>query len=195
MKKHTLLFARLALLAIAAFTASFAIAENSASESMPAIKPVDKVELSRYIGKWHEIALLPNRFQAMCITDTTAEYVLQAEGKIQVTNRCRNAEGKQEEAIGAAKNASGDTTNAKLKVRFAPAWLSFLPQVWGDYWVIELDPEYRYAVVSEPNRKFLWILSRTPKMEPAVYQGIVERLKAKGYETALLKLTPQSDSK
>jgi apolipoprotein D and lipocalin family protein len=174
---------------------SLVVAPLALAEDAMAIKAVDKVELKRYVGKWHEIALLPNRFQAMCLTDTTAEYVLQPNGKIQVTNRCRNADGKQEEVIGAAKNAEGDTTNAKLKVRFAPAWLSFLPQVWGDYWVIELDPDYRYAVVSEPSRKFLWILSRTPKMKETTYQGVVERLKAKGYDTSKLKLTPQSEAK
>jgi apolipoprotein D and lipocalin family protein len=162
------------------------------TKPLPPIKPVEKVDLNRYIGKWYEIALLPNRFQARCLSDTAAEYALQPDGKIQVTNRCRNADGKLEMVIGAAKNASGDTSNAKLKVRFASAWLSFIPLVWGDYWVIELDPEYRYAVVSEPKREFLWILSRTPKMDDAVYAGIVERLKSNGFDTVRLKLTPQS---
>jgi apolipoprotein D and lipocalin family protein len=79
-------------------------------------------------------------------------------------------------------------------VRFAPAWLSFIPLVWGDYWVIELDPEYRYAVVSEPKREFLWILSRTPKMDDAIYAGIVERLKNDGFDVSRLKLTPQKNA-
>jgi apolipoprotein D and lipocalin family protein len=150
------------------------------------VQSVAHVDLNRYAGKWHEIALFPNRFQAMCVRDTTAEYALQPDGRIQVTNRCKNADGKIEEAIGTAKKADGNSSNAQLKVRFAPWWLSFLPQVWGDYWVIELDPEYRYSVVSEPSRKFLWILARTPTMDDAVYAGIVSRLQTKGYDTSRL---------
>jgi apolipoprotein D and lipocalin family protein len=175
-----------------AFSAQTSLAQDT--KPLPPIKPVEKVDLNRYIGKWYEIALLPNRFQAQCLTDTAAEYALLSDGKIQVTNRCRNADGKVEMVVGAAKNASGDTTNAKLKVRFAPAWLSFIPLVWGDYWVIELDPEYRYAVVSEPKREFLWILSRTPKMDDAIYAGIVERLKNDGFDVSRLKLTPQKNA-
>jgi apolipoprotein D and lipocalin family protein len=181
-----------AALCFCSFFVPVAFAQDA--KPLPPIKPVEKVDLNRYIGKWYEIALLPNRFQAQCLTDTAAEYALQSDGKIQVTNRCRNADGKVEMVIGAAKNASGDTTNAKLKVRFAPAWLSFIPLVWGDYWVIELDPEYRYAVVSEPKREFLWILSRTPKMDDAIYAGIVERLKNGGFNVSRLKLTPQKNA-
>ena len=172
------------------------LAATAARAEAPApIQAVAKVDLNRYVGKWFEIALLPNRFQAMCVADTTADYASLSDGNIQVINRCRNAEGKIEEAIGVATNDRGDTSNAKLKVRFAPWWLGFLPQVWGDYWVIELDADYRYSVVSEPSRKFLWILSRTPKMDDAVYQGIVKRLQAKGYDTARLSRTPQGEAK
>jgi apolipoprotein D and lipocalin family protein len=181
-----------AALCFFAFFAQTSLAQDA--KPLPPIKSVEKVDLNRYIGKWYEIALLPNRFQAQCLTDTAAEYALQPDGKIQVANRCRNADGKVEMVVGAAKNASGDTTNAKLKVRFAPAWLSFIPLVWGDYWVIELDPEYRYAVVSEPKREFLWILSRTPKMDEAIYAGIVERLKNDGFDVSRLKLTQQKNA-
>ena len=172
------------------------LAATAARAEAPApIQAVAKVDLNRYVGKWFEIALLPNRFQAMCVADTTADYASLSDGNIQVTNRCRNADGNIEEAIGVATNDRGDTSNAKLKVRFAPWWLGFLPQVWGDYWVIELDADYRYSVVSEPGRKFLWILSRTPTMNDVVYQDIVMRLQAKGYDTARLSRTPQSGGK
>ena len=173
----------------------FLAAAAARADALAPIQPVAKVDLNRYAGKWFEIALLPNRFQAMCVADTTADYAPLSDGNIQVTNRCRNAEGKIEEAVGVARNDRGDTGNAKLKVRFAPWWLGFLPQVWGDYWVIELDASYRYSVVSEPSRKFLWILSRTPTMNDTVYQDIVMRLQTKGFDTARLSRTPQSGGK
>lgn len=165
-----------------------------AREAAP-LKTVERVDLKRYAGKWHQIALLPNRFQAQCLSDTTATYTLQADGKIEVKNRCVIEGGKTEEVIGAVKPLSGDTTGAKLKVRFAPAWLAWLPQVWGNYWVIDLDPDYQYAAVSEPDRKFLWILSRTPTMDAAKYSALMARLTAMGFDTTKLVVASPTLSK
>lgn len=165
-----------------------------AREAAP-LKTVERVDLKRYAGKWHQIALLPNRFQAQCLSDTTATYTLQADGKIEVKNRCVIEGGKTEEVIGAVKPLSGDTTGAKLKVRFAPAWLAWLPQVWGNYWVIDLDPDYQYAAVSEPDRKFLWILSRTPTMDAAKYSALMARLTATGFDTTKLVVASPTLSK
>jgi apolipoprotein D and lipocalin family protein len=156
-----------------------------------ALSTVPKVDLNRYVGKWHEVALLPNRFQAQCVADTTATYALKPNGRIEVTNRCRKADGTLDAAIGEARLATDDGSNAKLEVRFAPAWLSWLPQVWGNYWVIELDGEYQYAVVSEPSRKFLWILSRTPQLPAGTMEGIKSRLSARGFDVTQLQFTPQ----
>ena len=165
-----------------------------AREAAP-LKTVERVDLKRYAGKWHQIALLPNRFQAQCLSDTTATYTLQADGKIEVKNRCVIEGGKTEEVIGAVKPLSGDTTGAKLKVRFAPAWLAWFPQVWGNYWVIDLDPDYQYAAVSEPDRKFLWILSRTPTMDAAKYSALLARLTAMGFDTTKLVVASPTLSK
>ena len=165
-----------------------------AREAAP-LKTVERVDLKRYAGKWHQIALLPNRFQAQCLSDTTATYTLQADGKIEVKNRCVIEGGKTEEVIGAVKPLSGDTTGAKLKVRFAPAWLAWFPQVWGNYWVIDLDPDYQYAAVSEPDRKFLWILSRTPTMDAAKYSALLARLTAVGFDTTKLVVASPTLSK
>ena len=165
-----------------------------AREAAP-LKTVERVDLKRYAGKWHQIALLPNRFQAQCLSDTTATYTLQADGKIEVKNRCVIEGGKTEEVIGAVKPLSGDTTGAKLKVRFAPAWLAWFPQVWGNYWVIDLDPDYQYAAVSEPDRKFLWILSRTPTMDAAKYSALMARLTAMGFDTTKLVVASPTLSK
>jgi apolipoprotein D and lipocalin family protein len=150
----------------------------------PPLTVVDSVDLERYLGKWYEIASYPAWFQKGC-TGSTAEYSLLPDGKIQVVNRCRkgNLDGPLKESKGKAEVAD-TATNAKLKVWF------FWPFK-GNYWIIDLNPDYRWAVVGEPSRKYLWILSRTPTMDEAIYQRILERLPQKGYDPARLRKTAQ----
>jgi apolipoprotein D and lipocalin family protein len=102
---------------------------------------VPSVDILRYIGTWYEIARLPNRFQEKCAGDVTATYSILDNGEIMVVNRCRHENGEITEAEGRARRASDDEPNTKLEVRFAPAFLSFLPFVWGDYWIIDLAPD------------------------------------------------------
>ena len=155
-----------------------------AGKSQSPLTVVDSVDLQRYLGKWYEIASYPAWFQKGC-TGSTAEYSLLPDGKIQVVNRCRkgNLDGPLKESKGKAEVAD-TATNAKLKVWF------FWPFK-GDYWIIELSPDYQWAVVGEPSRKYLWILSRTPTMDEAVYQKILGRLPQKGYDPARLRRTVQ----
>lgn len=94
------------------------------------------------------------------------------------------------EAIGAARQI-GPATSARLEVRFAPEWLSFLPFVWGDYWVIDLDEHYRLVAVSEPKKEYLWILSRTPHVDPNDYKNLLARLVHKGFDLRKLEVTKQ----
>lgn len=145
---------------------------------------VSFVDLERYLGKWYEIASYPAWFQKGC-TGSTADYSLLDNGKIQVVNRCYkdSLEGPLKESKGKAEVVD-TTTNAKLKVWF------FWPFK-GNYWIIDLSPDYQWAVVGEPSRKYLWILSRTPLMDDTVYQGILERLPGKGYGPDKLKKTEQ----
>jgi apolipoprotein D and lipocalin family protein len=153
---------------------------------MPAaeLTVVPSVDLARYAGKWYEIARLPNRFQRECASDITATYTLRPDGKIAVLNECRTAGGRAKAAKGTARVASGKGPNTKLKVSF------FWPFS-GNYWIIDLDPDYRWAVVGEPDRKYLWILSREPHMHDAVFRGILDRVKSQGYDLAALISTPQ----
>jgi apolipoprotein D and lipocalin family protein len=123
----------------------------------------------------------------------TATYTLLEDGSIKVVNRCQKENGAVTEAEGQAKRASENGLSAKLKVRFAPKLLSFLPFVWGDYWIIVLAPDYSYAVVGEPNRKYLWILSRTPSMDKAVIQDVLGQIKQKGYDLNGLIRTRQTE--
>lgn len=153
---------------------------------LPELKTVDHVNVNDYLGKWYEIARYPNKFQKKCLANTSAEYSKRNDGKIDVFNRCV-----EDLKTGAIKDIKGkakivDTeTNAKLKVTF------FWPFA-GDYWIIELGEHYEYAVIGEPSREFLWILSRTSKMDETLYKDILSRLASKGYDANRLVLTPQS---
>jgi len=157
---------------------------TTTAKDKPPLTVVDRVDLERYLGKWYEIASYPAWFQKGC-TGSTAEYSLLPDGKIQVVNRCRKngLDGPLKESKGKAEVAD-TATNAKLKVWF------FWPFK-GNYWIIDLSPDYQWAVVGEPSRKYLWILSRTPTMDEAVYQEILGRLPQKGYDPAGLRKTAQ----
>ena len=136
------------------------------------LEVVPHVELKKYLGKWYEIAHLPARFQEGC-TDTTATYTLSEDGSISVLNECiRN--GKVKQAKGKAKVVD-KTSGAKLKVTF------FWP-FYGDYWIINLGKDYEYAVVGTPNRKYLWILSRTPQIDDKLFSQLIESAKSKGFD-------------
>ncbi len=147
---------------------------------------VKSVDLERYTGLWFEIARLPNRFQKQCAAGTTARYDLMENGRIHVTNRCYKEDGSQDNITGLAKVVDWKT-HAKLEVSF----VRFLGRnwFWGDYWIIGLDEEYRWAVVGHPERKYGWILSRTPEIPDALRQEINDLLKRKGYDPDLFEDT------
>jgi apolipoprotein D and lipocalin family protein len=155
-----------------------------AGDGKALLEVVPSVDLTRYAGKWYEIARLPNRFQRDCAGNTTATYTLRPDGKITVLNECRTADGRRKSATGTARVADPRGPNAKLKVTF------FWPFS-GKYWIIDLDPEYRWAVVGEPRRDYLWILSREPRLDAALYQQIVERAKQRGFAIEKLLKTRQ----
>jgi apolipoprotein D and lipocalin family protein len=182
MKTHLLLVGML-------LGSTYALA-NEGGTNQP-LEVVPSVDLHRYVGTWYEIARLPNSFQKKCVSDVTATYTLLDDGTLKVVNRCRKADGEMTEAEGKARRSSPDEPSSKLEVRFAPGWLSWLPFVWGNYWVIDLADDYSYAVVGEPNREYLWILSRTPHMDDAVYTRTLETIKSKGYDTSALVKTTQ----
>jgi apolipoprotein D and lipocalin family protein len=145
---------------------------------------VSNIELGRYTGKWYEIARYPVSFQEGCYA-TTAEYMLRPDGRIGVLNTCREGG-----FAGRARTISG---TARIPDPAVPAKLkvSFFGPFEGDYWILALDRDYRWAVVSEPGRRMLWILSRTPTLDDVIYAEILERVTALGYDTARLLITPQ----
>lgn len=176
------------LLSLSAAGAALAAAAVPAT---PAVTPIASLDVPRYMGTWYEIAKYPNRFQKDCASDTSATYSLQPDRTVQVLNRCRRADGRLDTAVGSARQ-SGATDSPTLKVRFAPRWLSFLPMVWGDYWVIDLDPAYQLAAVSEPTREFLWILARTPNVPKPAYDALLARLARQGFDVSKIAPTRQA---
>jgi apolipoprotein D and lipocalin family protein len=149
------------------------------------LEVVPHVDLKRYLGKWYEIARLPAKFQEGC-EETTATYTLLENGNVSVLNECRK-NGKIKKAKGKAKVVD-KATGAKLKVTF------FWP-FYGDYWVIKLGDNYEYAVVGTPNRKYLWILSRTPQMDIKLYSELTEFAKSNGFNVDSLIRTSQPQPK
>ena len=154
------------------------------------VTTIASLDVPRYMGTWYEIAKFPNRFQRKCVAHTRAQYLTQSDGTVQVLNSCATADGSVIDALGSAKQIGGPSS-PKLQVRFAPAWLSWLPMVWGDYWVIDLDPDYQLAAVSDAQREYLWVLSRTSRVSPTAYNALLTRLRAQGFDVQRLETTPQ----
>lgn len=153
------------------------------------VTTVDHVDLTRYLGRWYEIAAIPQYFQRMCVRDVTAEYALN-DGGISVTNRCTTDKGTSV-AQGQARLVD-PVSNAKLEVTFVKifAWQYLLG---GDYWIIDLAADYRYAVVGHPNRKYAWVLAATPHLASADIALIVQNLQKNGYDTCQLITTIQTN--
>lgn len=165
----------------------FVFAAGAAVKAAAEAKPLDvvpRVDLERYAGTWYEIATIPQRFTKGCV-GVSAHYSLRKDGAIDVVNVCRKGtlDGKEKSIRGKAWIVDR-TTNAKLKVRF------FWPFA-GAYWIIELDEDYQWAVVGHPDRTYYWILSRTPQMDPGLYDEIIRRAAAKGYDVSKIKKTLQ----
>src|SRR4029079_14579779 len=152
---------------------------NACADPLP-VRSVPHVDLTRYSGKWYEIAAFPMFFQRRCIGDTTAEYRVRPDGDVEVVNRCRTETG-FDEAVGKASAVSG-TGNAQLKVSFFWPFRS-------DYWVIGLDDEYQWAVVGNPNRKYLWVLSRSPQLAGDQLNKALETAASQGFDLTQLVYT------
>jgi apolipoprotein D and lipocalin family protein len=151
----------------------------------PPLEVVEQVDLDRYLGRWHEIASFPQHFQRGCVA-SKATYTRRDDGRIGVVNECRDGsfDGELRRAEGVAWVTDPQESPAKLKVQF------FWP-FRGDYWIIALDPDYRYAAVGHPSRDYLWILARTPTLDPSLYRAVSARLEAQGYDLSRLRPTPQ----
>lgn len=161
---------------------------GSDTDDERAVTAVHEVSLERYVGVWYEIAKIPNRFQKQCVRGTTARYTLRTDGQISVVNQCFKKDGKLDEAKGVAK-VLDTKSNAKLKVSFV-SFLGWRP-FWGDYWVIGLDDDYEWAVVGTPDRKYGWILARTPALDENTLEEIFAIIEHNGYKRDAFEMSPQ----
>lgn len=178
---------RLAILLVGLFLLGVVSAMSYAA-TQP-VQTVESVNLERYMGKWYEIAAIPMFFERKCIGNTTAIYSLLPDGLVKVTNSCDVAKGKRMMAEGRGRVMDAKT-HAKLKVTF---W-HFLGWRWivgGDYWIIDLAPDYSYAIVGHPSRKYGWILSRVPVLPKETLQRLATHLKAQGYNACNFSMIPQ----
>lgn len=180
---------RLLLAPLMACAALPALAQDAAGGAALPNEAVPAVDLERYAGLWYEIAHLPMYFQRKCTADTTAHYTLQDDGMIAVRNRCRTDDGSFQQVEGEARRV-GDSTS-KLEVRFAPGWMSWLPMVWGDYWVIALDEDYQWAMVGSPKADYLWLLSRSDQLDAGVRTRLLDKARRMGYPVDKVEITPQ----
>jgi apolipoprotein D and lipocalin family protein len=162
---------------------------SAQSNNKKEVTTVDSVDLQKYIGKWYEIAKIPNSFQSNCARNTTAKYKLRSDGRLDVINRCVEKDGSVNEAHGIAKVVD-KKTNSKLEVSFVR--ILGINLFWGDYWIIGLDKDYNYAVVGTPSRKYGWILSRTPKLSKEQMKSAFKILQQNGYDTNKFELTEQT---
>ncbi len=149
----------------------------------PPLPTVETVDLDRYAGRWYEIARLPNRFQAKCLWDTRATYNREGE-RITVLNECRTEDGSLDSAHGIARVVEG-SGNGKLRV-------SFFRPFYGDYWILALDPDYRWVLVGEPTRRYAWILARTPRLDSDIRETLFDRAATLGFDRSAFRATPHT---
>lgn len=142
----------------------------------PELPTQSDVDLNKYAGTWYEQARLPNTFQTECVGNVRADYELRADSTINVTNQCRANDGSTKVAKGEGRlsEASDPRDPAKLEVRFAPKWTSWLSAVWGDYWILTLRGDYQHSLVGTPDRKYLWVLSRQQKADDSMVTELLD---------------------
>lgn len=162
------------------------------AQAQPALQPLQALptlEVAPYMGTWYQVAWIPNRFQKQCLSDTVAVYRDLGNGNLEVLNRCKLADGKNDSVLGVARPPAGEARieagqlmPARLEVSFVPAWLRWMGIGWGAYWVVDLAPDGRYAIVSEVSRTYLWVLARQPALTPADDATIKAKLQALGFD-------------
>ena len=167
-----------------------------APSTPPPLQPLAGLDVPAYMGTWYQVAWFPNRFQKQCVSDTQAIYRQRDDGRIDVLNRCRLADGRFDDADGIARPAGSTLRDnrlapATLEVSFLPALLRWIP-AWGSYWVVALADDGRYAVVSEPQRQYLWVLARAPRLSAEDEATIRSLLTRQGFELSRWQAHPHT---
>jgi apolipoprotein D and lipocalin family protein len=161
------------------------------------LQALPSLDVAAYMGTWYQVAWIPNRFQKQCVSDTSATYRDLGDGHIEVLNRCKRADGRFDSVLGIARPPAdvariqeGQLMPARLEVSFLPTWLRWTGLGWGAYWVVDLAPDGRYAIVSEATRKYLWVLSRQPVLTLADDAAVRTQLQALGFERSRVQAHP-----
>ena len=171
--------------------ATFVLLTIAAQVHAADVKPVEKIDLDRYLGAWVEIASIPQFFQRKCVRDTSATYSAAENSLIRVDNVCTRIDGGRDRAEGRARRVEAEHP-AKLEVTFLELFGEYRFWVSGGYWVIALDSNYQWAVVGHPSRRFGWVLARDPRLSPQALAEIIGRIKSQGYDACEFVVTPQT---
>lgn len=189
MKKRLALVMGSALFGLSACASmSHGTANETADDQQPAV--VSEIDVNQYLGTWYEIGRLPMPFQDQCVGDVTATYGMNEDGTLSVRNQCRIASGEMDSATGVAYPQNDG--NSKLKVSFLPDGLRWIPFTKGDYWIMRIDADYQTVLVGDPDRKYLWLLSRTPTVDDTTYQSYLNTAKTQGYDLSEWQKTTQT---
>jgi apolipoprotein D and lipocalin family protein len=164
---------------------------------VPPLQALPSLDVAAYMGTWYQVAWIPNRFQKQCVSDTAAIYRDRGDGTVEVLNRCKLVDGTGDSVLGIARPPrgvarieGGRLMPARLEVSFLPAWLRWTGIGWGAYWVIDLAPDGRYAIVSEASREYLWVLARQPVLTPMDDAAVRAKLQALGFDLARVQTHP-----
>ena len=171
--------------------ATFGLLTFAAQVHAADVKPVEKIDLDRYLGTWVEIASIPQFFQRKCVRDTSATYGAAENSLIKVENVCTRSDGARDRVEGRARRVEAEHP-AKLEVTFLDLFGEYRFWVSGGYWVIALDSNYQWAVVGHPSRRFGWVLARDPRLSPIALAEIIGRIKSQGYDACEFVVTPQT---
>src|SRR5262245_60295653 len=167
----------------------------TASQKAPDLAPlfvVPVLDFERYSGTWYEIARFPTEDEKSCASDVTATYAPRPDGQFDIFNRCREKGGKIRLVEGIGRRVFGHPPSS-FEVRQNPNFFNLLPG-WTPYQVMELGPNYEYAVVGEPERRHLWILSRKPQMDAELYKTLVQKARGQAFDVEALVITRHTTS-
>ena len=150
----------------------------------------ESLDLARYLGRWYQIALIPNKFQKKCARGTVADYSVGPGGELEVTNSCERKDGTVMSATGVARINDDYNDPARLEVSFAPEWMSWLSFVWGDYWILDIESGYQAVLVGSPDLKLLWVLARDVQIPQSTFRQFVLLAEEFGFPVRSIEIEP-----
>jgi apolipoprotein D and lipocalin family protein len=183
--------------AVLILSCAVSLAMAQAPSISPPLQALPSLDVKAYMGRWYQVAWIPNRFQKQCVSDTAATYRDRGDGTVEVLNRCKLADGNVDSVLGIARPPDGKARiengrlmPARLEVSFLPRWLRWAGLGWGAYWVVDLADDGRYAIVSESSREYMWVLARQPVLTPVDDAVVRAKLQALGFDLTRVQTHP-----